>query len=463
MKRKLHPLPMLLCLALLFAQLAGCGAKSGAPEEGGATPAVTGPGSASPAQGGFSQPYPFTDGGSILLVEAEGGYDVYVGTSAADARYLAALRAIEGETGYGWEHMTGEVQTEDLDGDGVREIGLTADNGNILWYGCSPQGGACTFREIRYAEVGLYDLPPELYPEAMPEDFELAVEDLPELLPDVLGLRGLEYGEMPLFETQEAVSMYALWNFLWGRTEFECRLTKELAPDDGKGSMVLENACEAARAYYLFGAYTVYDMYVKEDGDPESVYAKVKLLYSRPEWDLEARAEALEFVMKNPVPEGGFTDFAHEMQYAWKIHDYVACKVTYDPIGYEPGKMQGLDCYEALQEAYNVLGEGQETAVCAGYARAFALIAQYAGINCAWVRGNVTEDDVGHAWNVIYPCDGSEPVLVDVTWDDGMSDDVPGQTEVSHYYFYLPLSGETEHQAVENMQDFLQFPNEGVG
>ena len=137
----------------------------------------------------------------------------------------------------------------------------------------------------------------------------------------------------------------------------------------------------------------------------------------------------------------------------------MACKVTYDPRGYDPKRLTGKTTYEGLQEAYNVLGENQNTAVCAGYARAFALICQYAGINCAWVRGNETEES-SHAWNVIYPCDGSEPVLVDVTWDDGLSNDTVGQTEVSYSYFYIPLSSEYEHKADENMASFIRYINE---
>lgn len=61
-----------------------------------------------------------------------------------------------------------------------------------------------------------------------------------------------------------------------------------------------------------------------------------------------------------------------------------------------------------------MLGKNENIAVCAGYARAFALIAQQADINTVWVFGNEKEMD-SHAWNVIYPCGGSEAVLVDVT------------------------------------------------
>ena len=50
-----------------------------------------------------------------------------------------------------------------------------------------------------------------------------------------------------------------------------------------------------------------------------------------------------------------------------------------------------------------------------------------------------------------------------MTWDDNMSWDEPGQTEVSDTYFYLPLSTEAEHQADANMDAFLRFVNEGVG
>ena len=286
---------------------------------------------------------------------------------------------------------------------------------------------------------------------------ELTLEDLPELLPDVLKLREKEYDEMPYLDTQEQLSEYVLWNLLYGRTEFEFRLSWELSHN--VSAVALDRACEEAMSYYLFSSYQVWDMMTKDDGNPDSVYGKIKLVYDHPEYDLEARLGAYSYVVNNPPPEGGFTDYDEERSYAKKIHDYVACKVTYDPMGYDPKSMEGKRGYEGLQEAYNVLGENQKTVVCAGYARAFALICQYAGINCAWVRGNETEES-SHAWNVLYPCDGSEPVLVDVTWDDGLSIDIVGQTEVDYTYFYIPLSSEYEHEADENMAGFIEYVNQ---
>ena len=287
----------------------------------------------------------------------------------------------------------------------------------------------------------------------------LTVEDVPTLVPDVLNLREKNYEDIPFLETQEQLSEYALWNLLYGRTEFEFRLSWDLSY--GLSQVALSRACEAAMSYYLFSSYQEWDLYTKDDGDPDSIYGKIKLVYDAPELDREARLEAFRYVVKNPPPEGGFSDYDEERQYARKIHDYVACKVTYDPMGYNPELLLGMTRYDDLQEAYNVLGENQDTAVCAAYARAFALICQYAGINCAWVRGNETEES-SHAWNVIYPCDGSEPVLVDVTWDDGQSIDTVGQTDVDDSYFYIPLSSDYEHEADENMAGFLQYINEAA-
>ena len=159
------------------------------------------------------------------------------------------------------------------------------------------------------------------------------------------------------------------------------------------------------------------------------------------------------------MPGDSFADWQSKMEYAKKTHDYIACRVTCSLIGYTPEEMLGMRSYDAYQEAYNVLAENQNTAVCVGYSRGFALIAHYAGINCAWVRGNETDTE-SHAWNVIYPCDSSEPVLIDVTWNDGQSEDILGQTEVSDLYFYCPFSIEDEHMADSYVESFLKYINE---
>jgi hypothetical protein len=305
---------------------------------------------------------------------------------------------------------------------------------------------------------------PEIIPIAVvtaipkPDDYDLPREEVIGQYPDVLALKNVQYEAMPVLGLQNEVTKYILHQLLNNQFEMEFYLEKDFAIDEGTGYTILDRACETAMSYYLFSAYNVYDMFTEEREGDNQVYAKIKLIYTQPDFDIEAQAEALEFVMKNPVPEGGFKDFESEKAYALKIHDFIAKKITYSPIGYDPEAMFGLGKYEACQEVYNVLDENQTEAVCAGYARAFALIAQYAGINTAWVRGNETETE-SHAWNVIYPCDGSEAVLVDVTWDDTESDDRLGQDKVCDTYFYIPLSEEYEHWAEADFDEFLQFIN----
>ena len=51
-------------------------------------------------------------------------------------------------------------------------------------------------------------------------------------------------------------------------------------------------------------------------------------------------------------------------------------------------------------------------------------------------------------------------MLVDVTWDDGLSFDIVGQTEVDHTYFYILLSSEYEHEADKCMADFIEYINQ---
>ncbi len=329
------------------------------------------------------------------------------------------------------------------------------EEGTVTWgaeFSCLIEDG-----RLVYLEENNYYL--EALPEPMPEEEDLPVEEVPELLPDVLSVREKTYEPMPVLTSQNEVTEYFLWNLLWNRTEFECYLSRDLAPDENTGCGILNTASENMAAYYLFGAFMPYDMYVLERKEEQGLYAKVRLDFQGTEYDAEAKAEALEYVKKHPVPEGGFTDYESERAYALEIHNYLACKVTYSPIGYNPKEMLYLDRYEAKQEAYTILADDQDSTVCAGYARGFALIAHYAGINVAWVMGNETEME-SHAWNILYPCDGSEPVLIDVTWDDTASDDRAGQTEVETIWFYIPLPEDSEHVANGTMMEFLNYLND---
>ena len=50
-------------------------------------------------------------------------------------------------------------------------------------------------------------------PVLVPEDNDLPVSELPEFLPDVLSVRNLQYGQMPVFAAINETAAYAIWNF----------------------------------------------------------------------------------------------------------------------------------------------------------------------------------------------------------------------------------------------------------
>lgn len=303
----------------------------------------------------------------------------------------------------------------------------------------------------------------KLAPDPMPADFDLPVSQVPEFYPDILGVREKKYDDMPTFTSEIEISQYVLHNFLNKNFEMEFYISKELTPYEDTASSVVREAGENALTYYAFSSFRTWDSYAQDNGDEDKFYAKLKYIYEGDEKkDLEACAEALEFVMKNPVPYDGFKDFDSERDYALKIHDFIARKITYSPIGYDMSLVLGSDSYVSLQEAYNALAEEETEGVCAAYARAFAMICHYAGINAVVVTGLVSDDeDLLHAWNVLFPCDGSSPVLVDVTWDDGESEDIIGQEFVNDAWFYLPLNEVQQHDPYEHMNNFILEVNGG--
>lgn len=100
------------------------------------------------------------------------------------------------------------------------------------------------------------------------------------------------------------------------------------------------------------------------------------------------------------------------------IHDYVATAATYD---YEAAELINRGVRDLTvarsQEAYGILVAG--TAVCNGYAQAFKVIADAAGLEVVTVTGEAWSGPTsgGHAWNRVL-IDGRW-LVVDVTWDDG--------------------------------------------
>ena len=93
-----------------------------------------------------------------------------------------------------------------------------------------------------------------------------------------------------------------------------------------------------------------------------------------------------------------------QYEIAHTFHDYVVNNVTYEKTGDH-------------QTAYGALVTGK--AVCTGYARAFQLLMNKAGIRCWYVGGDSYDPEgnlVPHSWN-LYWLDG-KCYYSDATWDD---------------------------------------------
>lgn len=99
------------------------------------------------------------------------------------------------------------------------------------------------------------------------------------------------------------------------------------------------------------------------------------------------------------------------------LHDYLVRHVRYDVEGL--ADMNNMPASDFTPEGALIL----RVAVCEGYAEAFQILCQKAGIPCEIVTGSATSDGVNyiaHAWNMVQ-IDGAW-YQVDVTFDDPIID-----------------------------------------
>lgn len=114
------------------------------------------------------------------------------------------------------------------------------------------------------------------------------------------------------------------------------------------------------------------------------------------------------------------TDGMSSYDIAKALHDYLVLNCAYDMRLYS-GNMP--------QTSYTAQGALMDhTAVCSGYAKAYELLMEIAGIPCEYVSGYATG---GHAWNLV-EIDG-EWYHVDTTWDDP----IPNREGYVRYDYFL--------------------------
>ena len=155
--------------------------------------------------------------------------------------------------------------------------------------------------------------------------------------------------------------------------------------------------------------------YYTEDG----IIVSIKFTYLYDNDEISAMKAELERVVEEILAE---LPVGNNFGKALYLHDAVANRVTYKYT-------------ENDQTPYGALVEGE--AVCNGYATAYQLLLQRAGIRAWTVNG--TSLDEAHAWNVVW-MDDDTCVYTDVTWDD--------VEYLSHYYFNMSLDEiAKEHEA----------------
>lgn len=132
-----------------------------------------------------------------------------------------------------------------------------------------------------------------------------------------------------------------------------------------------------------------------EAGSDEGLNKKEKKLYAR-------CVELLDELITE-----GMSDYEKE----WAVYQWLCENVEYDWRHYEIPNSAPRDSYRP----YGALVNG--TAVCLGYATAFQLLMELAGVECITVVGAAFGSREDHAWNMV-KLDG-EWYCVDATWDAG--------------------------------------------
>lgn len=128
------------------------------------------------------------------------------------------------------------------------------------------------------------------------------------------------------------------------------------------------------------------------------------------------------------------------------IHDYIVKNCVYD-------ETVDTQNYNDAYTAYGCLVK--KKAVCQGYAAAFNLLAQKAGISSIAVPGEAGGGS--HAWN--YVKDGSNYRYIDTTWDDPLPDGGSKASVKQTYFYRTQAQLEKTHtwDKVENAKKYVTY------
>ncbi|MDR0805036.1 MAG: hypothetical protein LBN42_04560 [Oscillospiraceae bacterium] len=287
--------------------------------------------------------------------------------------------------------------------------------------------------------------------------------------PDLTGAKisKSSFANKPILKDEISIGKFLLYSAFNGEYDIQFNVPTDLCVVDNKiDQTIIQKSWALAEAYYPF--YNSIQFGASSDGKGNITW-RIVLTVDSDEFLTGEIQFAKDYVKNHPVPAGGFT-FQTEKEYLKGIHDTIINGTTYGSAKFTNfvGKTDRHGSF-----AYCALVEGES--VCAGYAKAMMLIAAYAGINVAYQGGYSDENDPGsaHAWNLIYPVDGSAPKLIDVTWDDPVYVDAngnpTGENGLTYDYFYIELpdvrnTPGLEHRIADEFnQDFIDSLNPNAG
>ncbi|MCL2148137.1 MAG: hypothetical protein FWH47_02235 [Methanomassiliicoccaceae archaeon] len=193
----------------------------------------------------------------------------------------------------------------------------------------------------------------------------------------------------------------------------------------GQAKLAVDNAFKALRlespmAYWGWRmSYITYDFDMTASGNTATV-ASVSLTVSFDKYPKDPETEEFQGIQKmlddlNAALDEFSTDSETARGKVLDINNYITKLARYDPGFGEPEESP----YSS--DAYGVFVDPDHLAVCLGYSKAFLLLCEREGIQCAIVEGTALANMADHAWNYVLMDDGGW-YAVDVTWNDGDGD-----------------------------------------
>ena len=190
--------------------------------------------------------------------------------------------------------------------------------------------------------------------------------------------------------------------YVW--TEFVVCETDELTVEQVQKVLFAVEA-DCPEFFWLSGSFS----YAHIGGVVTKIYPKIEKEYIEAEIRKQTK-ENIEAGMK-PYLEAidqAKAEGADDMKLELLIHDMILEAVDYE---YSPGTKTP----QSATYAHSIVGVFEQTGVvCEGYAKAFQLLMNYAGIDSIYAVGYGNGE--GHAWNLV--CLDGAWYNIDITWDD---------------------------------------------